>query len=111
MRRALLLLPFLLSTARAQGLRWGLQALGPTTSGDLAMATDDATGFGVGMHAFLSDAGANGLRLRLEGQVFPGKSRMGVKTRVTEGDVTADWLYYFSGRTETGPYTVLSGGI
>jgi hypothetical protein len=111
MRRALLLLPLLVGSAWAQELQWGLQVLGSTSGRDLAQVTDDATGFGLGLHAFLSDSASNALRLRLEGQTFPGKQVSGLKTQVYVGDLTADWLHYFSGRTETGPYTVLSAGL
>jgi hypothetical protein len=111
MRCALLLLPLLAGLGRAQELRWGMHALGSTTTKDLAQATDDATGFGLGVHALISDSAANALRLRLEGQAFPGKETAGLRTRVYEVAFTTDWLHYFSGRTETGPYTVLSAGI
>lgn len=111
MRRVLLLFPVMVVAAQAQEMRWGMHAIGSTTSKDLAVLTHDATGFGMGMHAFISDAGSEALRMRLEGQVFPGTDEKGIKTRVYEGAITGDWMHYFSGRTESGPYSVLSMGF
>ncbi len=111
MRRVLLLFPLLMAVGQAQELRWGMHAIGSTSSKDLALLTHDATGFGMGMHAFISDAGSEALRMRFEGQVFPASDEKGIKTRVYEGALTGDWLHYFSGRTESGPYSVLSMGF
>lgn len=111
MRRAVFLLPLLAGWAQAQELQWGMHAIGSSSAKDLALLTSDATGFGLGLHAFISDSDANALRFRIEGQTFPGKTVGTVSTRVNEGALTADWLHFFSGRTESGPYTVLSAGM